>query len=71
MFSLSILIFIILKLQFAFSTQISIMYPYGSGLCDKSVPKNDDGSEGPFDLGPFYINSIYKYEWVHFIFVSK
>jgi len=34
----------------------SIMYPYGSGLCDYLVPKNDDGSEGPIDLSN--INSI-------------
>ena len=35
----------------------SIMYPYGTGVCDTLVPKNDDGSIGPIDLGvpfPFF-----------------
>jgi hypothetical protein len=34
-----------------------IMYPYGTGVCDTLVPKNDDGSIGPIDLGvpfPFF-----------------
>ena len=43
------------------------MYPYGSGLCDKLVPKNDDGSEGPFDLGvPFsFYNNVYSTVYIN------
>jgi len=40
----------------------SIMYPYGTGMCDTLVPKNDDGSIGPIDLGvPFpFFDKVYS-----------
>jgi len=34
--------------------EINILYPYGLSSGDYLVPKNDDGSEGPIDIGvPF------------------
>ena len=73
MFILTIFSIIIFVLQCVFTTVIptttnkpanatSIMYPYGSGLCDYLVPKNDDGSEGPIDLSvPFpFFNKVYS-----------
>jgi hypothetical protein len=73
MFICTIFSIIIFVLQCVFTTVIptrtnkpanatSIMYPYGSGLCDYLVPKNDDGSEGPIDLSvPFpFFNKVYS-----------
>jgi WD40 repeat protein len=47
--------------------EASIMYPFGPSLGDISLPKNDDGSYGPINLGlPFpFFGSIYSNIYVN------
>ena len=53
------------------------MYSYGIGVYDTLVPKNDDGSEGPIDLGvpfPFFnkvYSTIYINEFTKLTFISE